>query len=44
MNIKDMPDRKLTKHASLSMPDLTLLTLFIKNYFRNGKRPIGSAL
>ena len=44
MNIKDMPDRKLTKHASPSIPDLTLLTLLIKNYFRKGKRPIGSAL
>ena len=30
MNIKDIPDRKLTKHPSLSIPDLTLLTSLIK--------------
>lgn len=36
MNTKAMSDRKLTKYSSLPIPDLTLLTTLIENYFRKG--------
>ena len=36
MNTKDMSDQKLTKYSSLPIPDLTLLTSLIENYFRKG--------